>query len=85
MRYTINDANNHSILTIDGPCCICNGIYSCGCENKYSVSCIIRIINEFIDLLVVNRYGPDHGNWSYLQEVSRKHENFSSEPGCFHN
>ncbi|CAF3546592.1 unnamed protein product [Rotaria sp. Silwood1] len=37
MHYVIKDVNNTSMLTIMGPCCICNGAYSCGCENKYTL------------------------------------------------
>ncbi|CAF1139604.1 unnamed protein product [Rotaria sordida] len=35
MNYVIKDAHDTPMLTIMGPSCICNGIYSCGCENKY--------------------------------------------------
>ncbi|CAF3604251.1 unnamed protein product [Rotaria sp. Silwood1] len=38
MNYVIKDVNNIPMLTIMGPSCICNGVYSCGCENKYIVS-----------------------------------------------
>ncbi|CAF3495141.1 unnamed protein product, partial [Rotaria sp. Silwood2] len=37
MQYVIKDENNMPMVTIMGPCCICSGIYSCGCENKYTV------------------------------------------------
>ncbi|CAF4935888.1 unnamed protein product [Rotaria sp. Silwood1] len=30
MNYIIKDVNNTPMLTIMGPCCICNGAYSCG-------------------------------------------------------
>ncbi|CAF0938965.1 unnamed protein product [Rotaria sordida] len=36
-NYVIKDVNDRSMLTIMGPGCICNGSYSCGCENKYTL------------------------------------------------
>lgn len=38
MNYVLKDANDAPMLYIMGPCCMCNGNYSCGCENKYTVS-----------------------------------------------
>ena len=40
-NYVIKDANNTHMLTIIGPCCICNGNYSCGCRNNFIVSSIV--------------------------------------------
>jgi hypothetical protein len=37
-NYVIKDATNEPVLTLVGPSCVCDGIYSCGCENRYVVS-----------------------------------------------
>ncbi|CAF1153711.1 unnamed protein product [Rotaria sordida] len=37
MNYVIKDAREQPILTIIGPCCICDGPYSCCCENKFTL------------------------------------------------
>ncbi|CAM4823136.1 unnamed protein product [Rotaria magnacalcarata] len=37
MKYVLKDANDTPMLFIMGPCCICDGTHSCGCENKYAL------------------------------------------------
>ncbi|CAF4976942.1 unnamed protein product [Rotaria sp. Silwood1] len=37
MNYVIKDAHEQPILNIIGPCCICDGPYSCCCENKFTL------------------------------------------------
>ena len=46
MNYVLKDVNGTPMLYIMGPCCMCNGTHSCGCENKYTVS--DTLLNAFI-------------------------------------
>ena len=40
MRYTMRDANRNSTMIIVGPRCICDGDFSCCCDNEFAVSLI---------------------------------------------
>jgi hypothetical protein len=37
MNYVLKDATENSVLKIIGPGCICDGPYTCCCENKFTV------------------------------------------------
>jgi hypothetical protein len=43
MHYILKDATENTTLTILGPTCICDGPYSCCCENKFTVSIICQL------------------------------------------
>jgi hypothetical protein len=43
LHYDLKDANGNVVLSIIGPGCICDGPYSCCCENKFTVRVIIYI------------------------------------------
>lgn len=45
MRYSLRDANHQHTLGIIGPRCICDGEYSCCCDNEFAVN-IIFINNK---------------------------------------
>ncbi len=64
-NFELKDVNGNVVFTIIGPGCICDGPYSCCCENKFTVSdnwCLVKILTC---CFVVIRSRWCNGNWSY--------------------
>ncbi|CAF1561244.1 unnamed protein product [Didymodactylos carnosus] len=36
-HFELKDMSNNKILSIVGPCCVCDGPYCCCCENKFTL------------------------------------------------
>ena len=74
MHYLLKDVDESNVLTILGPGCICDGPWSCCCENKFTVricclskrhSCEIVVLRFLEDI----RHGWINRNWRYSQEI----------------
>lgn len=44
-HYDLKDVNENVVLSIIGPGCLCDGPYSCCCENKFTVCIIIFVFD----------------------------------------
>ena len=74
-QYMLKDASGNDILSIVGPKCICDGPFSCCCENKFTVCQLLRWkwkrSLSLLDHILVVRHWQFDSRWRDPQEISR--------------